>query len=142
MIPHRQNPTGRLGFARGGVDYNGQMNTRSHNVRVVTSCTREQVQEIRFREGDSLSVGHRNQQHPAFVWCATEDGHHGWVPEDYIDVRAGHDAVARRAYDSSHLTVAAGETLAVLEQAGDYLLCRNAAGVEGWVRESCVEDAD
>jgi hypothetical protein len=128
------------GFTPEKVDYNGQMSTVSTKVRVVTSCTREQVQEIRFREGDSLSVGHRNQQHPSFVWCATEDGHHGWVPEDYIEVRAGHDAVARRAYDSTHLTVMAEETLDVLEQVGDYLFCRSAAGVEGWVQAACVEE--
>jgi hypothetical protein len=111
----------------------------SRRVRVATSCTREQVQEIRIHEGDSVSVGHRNQQHPAFVWSATEDGHHGWVPEDYIEALSGHDAVARHDYDSTHLTVVEGETLEALEQVGDYLLCRNAAGTEGWVPESCVE---
>ena len=69
-------------------------------VRVATSCTREQVQEIRIHAGDSLAVGHRNQQHPAFVWSATEDGHHGWVPEEYIELVHGRDAVALRDYDS------------------------------------------
>jgi hypothetical protein len=108
-------------------------------VRVLSSCTREQVQEIRIRAGDSLSVGHRNQQHPAFVWSATEDGHHGWVPEEYIEVVQGRNAVARRDYDSTHLTVIAGEMLDVLEQVDDYLLCRSATGVTGWVPESCVE---
>lgn len=108
-------------------------------VRVSTSCTREQVQEIRFKEGDSLSVGHRNQVHPAFVWSATEDGHHGWVPEDYLEFVSERDAVARRDYDSTHLTVISGEILDVIDQVGGYLLCRTAAGVEGWVPESCVE---
>ena len=110
-------------------------------VRVAASCTREQVQEIRIRVGDSLSIGHRNQQHPAFVWSATEDGHHGWVPEDYIEILNGRNAVARRDYDSTHLTVVEDETLEVLEQVGDYLLCRNAAGARGWVPESCVEES-
>lgn len=114
--------------------------SKSRQVRVVTACTREQVQEIRFRTGDSLAVGHRNQQHPAFVWSATEDGHHGWVPEDYIEVVGGRDAVARRDYDSTHLTVSSGERLEAVEQVGDYLLCRNAAGVEGWVPEACVDE--
>ncbi len=109
-------------------------------VRVVTSCTREQVQEVRIRVGDSLAVGHRNQQHPAFIWSATEDGHHGWVPEDYVEIEGGHNAVALRDYDSSHLTVVEGEKLEVLEQVDDYLLCRNAARVEGWVPEPCVEE--
>jgi hypothetical protein len=111
-------------------------------VRVITACTREQVQEIRFRAGDSLSVGHRNQQHPAFIWSATEDGHHGWVPEDYVEIVAGRNARARRDYDSTHVTVATGETLDVLEQVEDYLYCRSASGVQGWVRESCVEETE
>ena len=53
---------------------------------------------------------------------------------------SGRDAVARRDYDSTHLTVVEGEALEVLEQVGDYLLCRNAASAEGWVPEGCVED--
>jgi hypothetical protein len=113
---------------------------RPRRVRVATSCTRERVQEIRIHAGDSLAVGHRNQQHPAFVWSATEDGHHGWVPEEYIELGTGHDAVALRDYDSTHLTASEDETLVVIGQVGDYLLCRNTARVEGWVPESCVED--
>jgi hypothetical protein len=113
---------------------------KSRHVRVVTSCTREQVQEIRMRKGDALAVGHRNRQHPAFIWSATEDGHHGWVPEDYIEIIGGHDAVARRDYDSTHLTVSSGERLEAIDQVGDYLLCRSATGVEGWVPEACVEE--
>jgi exonuclease III len=60
-------------------------------VRVSSSCAREQVQEIRIRTGDSLAIGHRNQQHPAFVWSATEDGHHGvagWVSESCVEAIA------------------------------------------------------
>jgi hypothetical protein len=111
-------------------------------VGVAASCTREQVQEIRVRAGDSLAVGHRNQQHPAFVWCATEDGHHGWVPEDYIERTGERSAVARREYDSTHLTVSEDEALDVLEQVDDYLLCRNAVGAEGWVPVACVRDLE
>jgi hypothetical protein len=114
--------------------------SQRRRVRVFTSCTREQVQEIRIREGDNLSLGHRNQQHPAFVWSATEDGHHGWVPEEYVRVTGGREGVALRDYDSSHLTVVTGEELDVLEQVDDYLLCRNAASVDGWVPASCVEE--
>ena len=111
-------------------------------VRVDTSCTREQIQEIRVRLGDSLAVGHRNRQHPAFVWCATEDGHHGWVPEEFIEMTGQRSALARRAYDSAHLTVAEDENLHVLEQVDDYLLCRNAAGAEGWVPAACVRELE
>lgn len=115
---------------------------QNRRVRVVTSCTREQVQDIRIRTGDSLSLGHRNQQHPAFVWSATEDGHHGWVPEDYIRKADGRNGVALRDYDSAHLTVSTDEALDVLDQVDDYLLCRNAANVDGWVPAACVQELE
>jgi len=92
--------------------------------------------------GDNVAVGHRNQQHPAFVWAATEDGHHGWVPEEYLDMAGKQSAVVQRDYDSTHLTVAEDEELTVREQIDDYLLCRNAAGVEGWVPVTCVHDVE
>ena len=62
------------------------------------------------------------------------------MPEDYVEIEDRHNAVALRDYDSSHLTVVEGEELEVLEQVDDYLLCRNAARVEGWVPEPCVEE--
>lgn len=111
-------------------------------VRVATPCTREQIQEISVHAGDIVSVGHRNQQHPAFVWCATEDGHHGWVPEEYLRLEDEHNGAALRDYDSTHLTVVPGERLDVLEQVDDYLLCRNAAGAQGWVLASCVHELE
>jgi hypothetical protein len=111
-------------------------------VRVITACAREQVQEVRVRAGDSLAVGHRNMQHPSFVWSAKEDGSHGWVPEDYIEMVEGSNGIARRDYDSTHLTVGEDERLDVVEVVGDYLLCRSATGVQGWVPESCVEDSE
>ncbi len=107
-------------------------------VRVATACARQQIQEIHVRTGDGVAVGHRNLQHPAFVWCATEDGHHGWVPADYLTMTGEHSAVGRREYDSTHLTVVEDEELEELERVDDYVLCRNAAGVEGWVPAPCL----
>jgi hypothetical protein len=109
-------------------------------VRVTCSRAREHIQDIHVREGDSLTVGHRNQQHPAFVWCTAQDGHHGWVAEEYLEMVGGRGAVARRDYDSAHLTVVEGELLEVVERVNDYVLCRNAHGARGWVAASCLED--
>ena len=128
------------GGATREVDYNDQMHTFSNRVRVTAARASEHVQEIRFRVGDSLAVGRRNQQHPAFVSCTTEDGHCGSVPEEYIEMVGTADAVARRDYDSTHLTATAGELLGVLEQVGDFLLCQNAGGAHGWVPASSVEE--
>ena len=96
-----------------------------------------------MRAGDSVAVGHRNQQHPAFVWCATEDGHHGWVPEEYLEMTGPAQRASRAATTTPPTSrCREDEELDVLEQVGDYLLCRTATGVQGWVRASCVHELE
>jgi len=116
------------------------MTEQTRRGRVTVSRSRDHIQDIRIHAGDSLFVGHRNQQHPAFVWCAAENGRHGWVPEEYIEMLGARAAVARCDYDSAHLTATAGETVGVLDEIGDCLHCCSAAGVQGWVPASCVDE--
>ena len=110
-------------------------------VRAARSCVSVHIEDVCFHDGDALVVGHRNQQYPEFVWCATEDGHHGWAPETFIEMTGPASAVALRDYDAAHLTVSAGESLAAREQVGAWLRCRNARGLEGWVLAECVDEA-
>jgi SH3 domain len=110
-------------------------------VRVITPHARDHIHNISFRAGDDLAVGHRNQQYPAYVWCATEDGQHGWVPERFIEITGDAEAVALCDYSAAHLTVVKDEVLDVLDEVGGWLLCRNAAGSEGWVPVWSVEEA-
>jgi hypothetical protein len=108
-------------------------------MRVARCWVSDHVDYIRFRKGESLAIGHRNQQYPEFVWGATEDGHAGWVPEEYIEMVGPSDAVALRDYHATQLTVVEGESVEALERMGDWILCRNAAGGEGWVHHHCLE---
>ena len=123
------------------TDYNGQMNTFSNKVRVTTSRPCDHVVTIHMRPGDVVGVGHRNQQYPEFLWCASEDGHQGWVAESYLEITSEKEAVAQREYDAAQLTVIEGELLDVLDQQGAFVLCRNAVGAQGWVPASILEDA-
>jgi hypothetical protein len=102
-------------------------------VRVTTSRARDHIENIRFRDGDDLVVGRRNQQYPEFVWCAAEDGHAGWVPEARLRMTGPGEAVAMGDYDAAQLTVVKDEILDVLERTESWWRCRNAGGVEGWV---------
>jgi hypothetical protein len=110
-------------------------------VSVIASYASNRLENISFRAGDNLVVGHRNQQFPVYVWCATEDGHHGWVPERFIERTADNEAVALCNYNAAHITVVKGEMLEVLDEAGGWLLCRNASGLQGWVPGECVKAA-
>ena len=113
--------------------YNGRMDEATVRVRVTASRARDHIENIRFRTGDDLVVGHRNQQSPEFVWCASEDGHAGWVPEMRLQMAGPGDAIATSDYDAAQLTVVKDEILDVLERTESWWRCRNATGVEGWV---------
>jgi hypothetical protein len=102
-------------------------------VRVTTSRARDHIENIRFRAGAALAVGHRNQQYPEFVWCAAEDGHAGWVPEVRFRMTGPGEAVATSAYDAAQFTVVKDEILSVVECTDSWCRCRNAGEVEGWV---------
>ena len=123
-------------------DYNAGMDGMPNRVRVTESRARDHVENIHIREGDDLAVGHRNQQFPEFVWAAGEDGHHGWVPEQFIAMTGEREGTALRDYDASQLTVSKTEVLEVLETMGSWVRCRNDKRVEGWVPDKILEPAD
>jgi hypothetical protein len=117
------------------------MDESTTRVRVTASRARDHIENIRFKLGDELVVGHRNQQFPEFVWCATEDGHAGWVPEARIRTTGRGEAIATSDYDAAQLTVVKDEILDVLEHTESWWRCRNASGVEGWVPATILSAA-
>lgn len=117
------------------------MTTELNKVRVTESRPRDHVVTIHIVPGDVVGVGHRNQQYPEFIWCASEDGHQGWVAESCLKMTSETEAVATEEYDAAQLTVVEGELLDVLDEQGAFVLCRNAAGAQGWVPARLLEDA-
>jgi hypothetical protein len=117
------------------------MDNEPRRVRVTESRPRDHVETIHISPGDVVGVGHRNQQFPEFLWCASENGHQGWVAESYLEMTSEKEAVALREYDAAQLTVVEGELLNALDEQGAFILCRNAAGAQGWVPARVLEDA-
>ena len=109
-------------------------------MRVTESRPRDHVETIRISPGDVVGVGHRNQQYPEFLWCASEYGLQGWVAEAYLEMTGEKEAVALREYDATQLTVVKGEVLDVVDRQGAFILCRNAGGAQGWVPRRVLED--
>ena len=116
------------------------MNTSSHKVRVTESRPRDHVRNLSVHAGDMVGVGHRNQQFPEMRWCTPERGYSGWVAESYFEYTSDTEAIVKRDYDASQLTVFEDEELGVLDEVGDWLLCRNASGIQGWVPRRILED--
>jgi hypothetical protein len=122
------------------LDYNGQMNAEVHKVRVIESRPRDHVRNLSVEEGDVIGVGHRNQQYPEMHWCTHEGGLSGWMAESYFEYSSLTEAVVTTAYDAAQLTVLEGEDLGVVDMVGDWWLCRNERGIQGWVPRRILED--
>ncbi len=107
--------------------------TTPRHVRVTATYVSSTTDPVRFRAGEVVAVGRRDQQWTSYVWGTDQAGRAGWVPEEYLETTAAGEAVALRDYDATELTVGHGEHLDVLDEAGGWLLCRTDAGIVGWV---------
>lgn len=97
---------------------------------------------IRVAVGDEVDVGERDGDWPEFVYVTTADGGgSGWVPGRFLSETAGR-AVVRTAYDTTELPTVAGDVLEVLgeDRQSGWLWCRAAAGREGWVPVSTLDE--
>ena len=113
-------------------------------VRVVEAHVTSDPNPIRFREGDTLGVGHHDQVWKDYVWGTDQAGRSGWVPDAYLDLepRTASTATARRDYDSTELTVGRKQVLDVLDEVGGWYLCRTESGMSGWVPGTSVEPVE
>ena len=62
------------------------------------------------------------------------------MAESYFEYTSPTEAVVKRDYDASQLTVIEDEELEVLDEVGDWLLCRNDRGIQGWVPRRILEE--
>ncbi len=114
-----------------------------HKVRVVESHVTSDLNPIRFRTDDKLTVGHHDQIWRGYIWGTDQAGHSGWVPEEYLQIEAAEGtALALRDYDSTELTVGRKEILDVLDEASGWYLCRTNAGTTGWVPKTSLEPVE
>lgn len=116
------------------------MDTQVNRVRVIESRPRDHVRNLSVRVGDVIGVGHRNQQYPEMRWCTPEQGYSGWMAESYFDYTSDTEAVVTKDYDAAQLTVFEDEELEVLDVVGEWWLCRNDHGIQGWVPHRILEE--
>jgi hypothetical protein len=118
------------------------MSNTPHHVRVTAPYVSAVPSPVHFSPGEVIGVGRRDQQWTSYVWGSDQEGHAGWVPEEYLQMTGPCEAVALRDYDATELTVSRGEHLDVLDEAGGWLLCRSTRGMVGWVPSNHVEALD
>jgi Variant SH3 domain len=112
-------------------------------VRVTESHVTSDPNPVRFRQGDTLGVGHHDQVWKEYVWATDQAGRSGWAPDSYLEMNPdGDQATALRDYDSTELTVGRKEILDVLDEVGGWYLCRTQSGQSGWVPSTSVEPVE
>lgn len=99
-----------------------------------TSCYEElDTNPIRLRAGDHVSVSHRDNTWPGWVWAIDAHGNDGYIPESILKAEEGGRFLVKEDFDPTVLTVRKGETLTSLRQNHGWHWCQNADGGQGWV---------
>jgi SH3-like domain-containing protein len=82
--------------------------------------------------GTRLEIDRNKSGYPGWVWGRDPHGIEAWVPESYLEVQ-GRVARLIADYDSTELTVTAGEAVEVVEATAGWSWCRHRDGRRGWI---------
>lgn len=93
---------------------------------------------IELLPGDVVSIGERDIQWPAFVWCTGPDGRSGWVPDRYLIRTSTGQGIARQAYSARELNAAANEIVGLEHEEGGWYWVVNLSGELGWIPASHI----
>jgi hypothetical protein len=83
--------------------------------------------------GDRVTVGDRDTEWTAYLWCTARNGASGWVPQDYILMADDGSATATIEYSTIELPVEIGDIVSGYQSAGNWTWCVDDEGRAGWV---------
>jgi uncharacterized protein YgiM (DUF1202 family) len=100
---------------------------------IVTAAHRTKYPNpIRFKAGEKVRVGKRDDEYPGWIWTTVASGASAWAPEELLTI-SGTEAVALVDYESTELNTEGGESVRVLFEMLAWAWVKNSAGREGWV---------
>ncbi|HDS1579382.1 SH3 domain-containing protein [uncultured Stenotrophomonas sp.] len=88
---------------------------------------------LRFRAGQIVEVGVRDEEWPAFAWVRTNDGRAGWAPVAWLQLLDDGRAEALCDYDARELDVESGEMVKLHHEHGGWWWSERANGATGWL---------
>ena len=74
----------------------------------------------------------RETEWPGWIWCTNDSGKSAWVPENWVEIE-GDSCVMKRDYDSTELSVEAGEVLSVESEESGWAWATKEGRESGWV---------
>jgi uncharacterized protein YgiM (DUF1202 family) len=111
-------------------------NQEAHHInrkgKVITNYTSAFSDPLKIRNGEELLLRRKETVWDGWLWCTTDEGKSGWIPESFVDT-TGDLGTANRDYDATELTVMVGDELEILEEASSWVWCRDTTGTLGWV---------
>ena len=87
---------------------------------------------IKFKAGETLRIGTRDDEYEGWIRVTTMCGNEGWAPEQYINNQLI-PPQATRNYDATELSTESGQILNVLDVLNDWAWAKNLQGQCGWV---------
>jgi hypothetical protein len=106
---------------------------------VVRDYRTQYANPIRFAAGDSVTLGERDTEWPAFIWAITQDGNAGWAPFDWLRPLGDGRAEALRDYSAQELDVDAGDDVVLHSELGGWWWAERRDGRCGYVPAGHLE---
>jgi hypothetical protein len=93
---------------------------------------------LTLSRGERLRFERRPTEWRGWLWCTTESGETGWVPEAWVKIE-GDTCIVLRDYCSAELPVEVGhEVIGDLIESG-WVWVLKGTGATGWVPLECLE---
>jgi uncharacterized protein YgiM (DUF1202 family) len=100
---------------------------------VVVSYDTQYPDPLTMKSGDELRIVKRkDDEWPGWVFCETQNGKKGWVPENTIKIDAD-SAVAQQSYEAREVSVMEGEIVRIEKVESGWAWVTNMTNETGWV---------
>lgn len=113
-------------------------NSKEIAAKVIKNHRSDFPNPLILKKGERLSVSPKKTNFEGWIWCTTDEGNSGWVPENFTK-NADNDCVMLVDYDATELSVSVGEKLIILSEESDWVWCLNSKKQKGWVPLENVE---
>ena len=101
-------------------------------LRVIEKHISSYPNPISFVSGDTLTIGHRDDEYSGWIRVTTPCGNEGWAPEQYIDENTS-PPIAIEDYSAKELNTQPGEHLDGITLLNEWIWAKNPHGEYGWV---------
>jgi hypothetical protein len=100
---------------------------------VVVSYDKQYPDPLTMETGDELRIVKRkDDEWPGRVFCESQSGKQGWVPENSIRIDAD-SAVAQQSYEAREVSVMEGEIVRIEKVESGWAWVTNMTNETGWV---------